>query len=115
MSNIADRLRVAARMSSAPKEICQLMEDAANKMENTTMQDYQIKHMVDRFLGWKLPENFNPDNGISFDADAAKKLHPQNHRHEPVGTNLLDAQQAEAMIRYLVEGLPPAPQDALAQ
>lgn len=25
------------------------------------MTDDQIKHMVNRFLGWKLPENFNPD------------------------------------------------------
>jgi hypothetical protein len=30
------------------------------------MSDEQIKYMVDRFLGWRLPENFNPDGGISF-------------------------------------------------
>jgi hypothetical protein len=29
------------------------------------MTDAQIKHMTERFLGWKLPENFNPDGGIS--------------------------------------------------
>ena len=28
------------------------------------LTDEQIKYMRDRFLGWKLPENFNPDNGI---------------------------------------------------
>ena len=32
------------------------------------MTEAQIKHMVDRFLMWKLPEHFNPDDGISFDA-----------------------------------------------
>ena len=31
------------------------------------MNDEQIKHMVDRFLGWRLPEHFRPDAGISFD------------------------------------------------
>jgi hypothetical protein len=65
----------------------------------------QIKHMADRFLQWKLPENFNPDGGISF-----KKIfnehtsHPM--KHEPVGTNLFDVTQAEEMIRYMVEGMP---------
>ncbi len=49
--------------------------------------DKQIKHMVDRFLGWKLPENFNPGGGISF-----KKTFNEHHpmKHEPTGTNLLD-------------------------
>lgn len=70
------------------------------------MTEEQIKHMRDRFLWWKLPENFAPDCGIHFDADAAKKLNPQNHRYEPVGTNLFDAQQAEAMVRFMVEGMP---------
>jgi hypothetical protein len=69
----------------------------------------QIKHMVDRFLCWKLPENFRPDCGIEFDADAAKKLDPRNHRYEPVGTNLFDAQQATAMVSHMLEGLPTDP------
>lgn len=25
-----------------------------------------VAHMVDRFLSWKLPKNFNPDGGIEF-------------------------------------------------
>lgn len=70
------------------------------------MTDEQIKHMVNRFLGWKLPENFRPDGGVQFDADAAKKLNPRNLRYAPYGTNLFDATQAEAMVRYIVEGLP---------
>lgn len=32
------------------------------------LTDKQIKHMVDRFLGWRLPKNFSPDAGISFKA-----------------------------------------------
>jgi hypothetical protein len=70
------------------------------------MSDTDIKHMVDRFLMWRLPENFRPDCGIHFDADAAKKLNPQNARYEPVGTNLLDATQADAMVRFMIDGLP---------
>jgi hypothetical protein len=72
------------------------------------MTDEQIKHMVDRFLCWKLPENFNPDGGISFKKTFNEHTaHPA--KHEPVGTNLLDATQADAMVRYMLEGLPMSP------
>lgn len=74
------------------------------------MTDDQIKHMVQRFLGWKLPENFSPDAGISFKPEFnvewnAKQGLP-SQRHEPVGTNLLDYTQAEAMVRHIIEGMP---------
>jgi hypothetical protein len=68
------------------------------------MTPEQIKHMVNRFLGWRLPEDFNPDGGISFKKTFNDHL-PQPTKHEPTGTNLLTATQAEAMIRYLVEGI----------
>jgi len=74
------------------------------------MTDEQIKYMVNRFLGWRLPEHFSPDAGISFkpeynvEYNAARGMSPC--RHQPVGTNLFDAQQAEAMVRYMVEGMP---------
>ena len=58
--------------------------------------------MVDRFLFWRLPEDFNPDCGIQFDADGARKIDPRNHRYEPVGTNLFSAEQATAMVRYML-------------
>jgi hypothetical protein len=67
-----------------------------------------VKHMVDRFLGWKLPANFNPDNGIIFDP-IANKGHQFESRREPVGTNLFDAGQAEAMVRYMIEGIADVP------
>lgn len=71
------------------------------------MTDEQIKQMVDRFLGWRLPENFSPDAGISFNPLFNEHMSFGPCRHEPTGTNLFDAQQAEAMIRYLVEGIDP--------
>ncbi len=76
------------------------------------MTEDQIKHMVDRFLGWKLPENFAPDDGISFEPIAGKDG-PHPFRRTPSGTNLFDAAQADAMIRYLIEGLPAAVTDEM--
>lgn len=70
--------------------------------------DALVRHMVDQFLGWRLPDNFNPDGGIQFEADAAKKLDPRNLRYEPNGTNLFDATQATEMVRYMLEGWPTA-------
>ena len=74
------------------------------------MTEDQIKHMTNRFLGWKLPADFRPDDGISFEPEFNKEYMAKQGkppmRREPSGTNLFDATQAEAMIRYLVEGLP---------
>ena len=64
------------------------------------MNDAQIKHMVDRFLAWKLPGNFSPDGGISFDPPVAVAW------PWPIGTNLLDATQVTAMVQHMVSGLP---------
>lgn len=71
------------------------------------MTDAQIKYMVDRFLMWKLPATFNPDNGVSFDPIASKGT-AHEYRREPVGTNLLGATEAEAMVRHMLDGLPSA-------
>lgn len=68
------------------------------------MTNDQISHMVNRFLGWKLPDNFNPDAGISFVPDFNVGT-PFQMRHRPVGTNLFTATQAEAMVRHMIEGL----------
>lgn len=71
------------------------------------MTEAQIKHMVDRFLMWKLPKHFSPDNGITFDPIASQGT-PHEFRREPVGTNLLAAVQAEEMVRHMIDGLPKA-------
>lgn len=49
-----------------------------------------VKQAVNKFLCWKLPEDFAPDGGISFDRSG--------HKYEPVGTNLFTAIQAERMF-----------------
>lgn len=74
------------------------------------MTDEQIKHMVNRFLGWRLPEHFRPDAGISFNPEYNVEYNTARGKppalHQPSGTNLFDASQAETMMRYMAEGLP---------
>jgi len=83
------------------------MTEAAEQNDKTpeAVDEAQIDHMVHRFLAWKLPENFNPDGGISF-----KKMFNEHTAHpmkaEPSGTNLLDWTQAQAMVRHMIDGLP---------
>lgn len=64
-----------------------------------------VRYMVSRFLQWKLPENFRPDGGISFKPFFNEHTE-YSMRAEPCGTNLFDAQQAEAMVRHMLEGAP---------
>lgn len=55
----------------------------------------RIDEMVNRFLAWRLPDDFMPDAGITF-APASSGW--------PVGTNLLTANQAKAMIEHVLDG-----------
>lgn len=68
----------------------------------------QIEHMVDRFLRWKLPENFRPDAGISFKPDFNENT-PWPNKHKPSGTNLFDCNQATEMVKFMIEDLPALP------
>lgn len=73
--------------------------------DRPSLTDAQVEHMVSRFLAWRLPEDFNPDDGISFKPMFNEHTdHPS--RHEPSGTNLFDAVQATAMVRHMIEILP---------
>jgi hypothetical protein len=69
------------------------------------VNDAQIKRMAERFLSWKLPDDFMPDAGISF--KPYSPLQTPGSPHWPVGTNLFNAQQAEEMVRHMVEAMPP--------
>src|SRR3546814_1288054 len=60
-----------------------------------------LDETVQRFLNWKLPIDFDPDCGISF-----KPVYNLNSpygmsRREPIGTNLLSADQAKAMLEHV--------------
>lgn len=67
------------------------------------MKDEQIKHMVDRFLNWRLPKPWHPDNGISY--QRPNYAHAPADHDWPTGTNLFDATQADAMVRHMLEGI----------
>lgn len=63
--------------------------------------DEQVRKMVSRFLGWKLPTDFSPDAGISFKAEFNEHAdHPM--KHQPTGTNLLTADQARGMVEFML-------------
>ena len=68
---------------------------------NTDEYEALIKKAVNAFLGWKLPKTFNPDNGISFER-AGSQGTQYEYTREPVGTNLFDATEAEAMFRACI-------------
>ena len=61
------------------------------------MDALTLQEMARRFLRWKLPEDFRPDGGVSFDQSYLSA-------HGPTGTNLLTFVQSLAMVRHLVDG-----------
>ena len=72
------------------------------------MTQDQIKHMVEQFLRWRLPETFHPDGGITFEPVGSKGTQYEFQR-EPVGTNLLTYKEALEMVLHMLDGLPAAP------
>ena len=89
----------------------QLVEDtrAAILTANSITQPAQnvpddvVEQAVNRFLSWKLPKDFHPDGGMVF---IPTKGRGYDSPHWPVGTNLLNAQQAREMLRYVIAAAP---------
>ncbi len=75
--------------------------------EETECCEEKVEQMVARFLSWKLPADFHPDAGISFqpyfNVEYMAKQGKPPMRSEPVGTNLFDAIQAKTMVRYMLD------------
>jgi hypothetical protein len=76
---------------------------AANKDTPMTQEQLEkiLPYIVARFLSWKLPADFSPDAGISFNPIYNAGT-PYEARHEPSGTNLLNADQAFEMFRHVL-------------
>lgn len=70
--------------------------------ENDEPTKALLEQMVSRFLAWRLPQDFQPDAGITF-----KPVdHPDAYTHLwPAGTNLLTAYQAKAMLEHVAAPL----------
>jgi hypothetical protein len=66
-----------------------------------------VARMVDRFLSWKLPKDFSPDSGISFKPTKPYEGDEYGNSWWPVGTNLLSADQARAMVVHMLQGIIP--------
>jgi len=56
--------------------------------------------MVSRFLAWRLPNDFGPDCGVSFDGRRDDEWN--KNKTWPIGTNLLTAEQAKAMLEHVL-------------
>lgn len=94
-------MELEARLSAAPLE--------GQGDQGSSLRDTQpgaegavlVKHMTERFLCWRLPETFNPDNGVSF---RPPEDGPNRLAHWPMGTNVFDYDQAKAMVLHMLEG-----------
>jgi hypothetical protein len=69
------------------------------------MTKEQIDHMVQRFLGWTIPETFCPDGGVKF-TKIYNEGTPYQGEYKPIGTNILNFIEATAMVKHMLEGLP---------
>lgn len=75
-----------------------------------------IDKMVDRFLAWKLPGDFGPDAGVTFNPGHIAPSSP----HWPTGTNLLTVDQTRQMFEHVTadepaEGLQPHQQRVITE
>lgn len=57
--------------------------------------------MVNRFLGWRLPSDFEPDSGVEFHRTMISGK-PRPPEWWPTGTNLLTFAQARAMLEHVL-------------
>jgi len=72
-------------------------------MKPTTMPNEVMTALVSRFLCWKLPKDFCPDAGITFERKVNGK--DREDAWGPVGTNLFTAEQAKEMFNACFSGL----------
>jgi hypothetical protein len=72
---------------------------AALMLQTPAAPSVVTSDMIGRFLSWRLPEGFSPDCFVSFDKERAK-----GNGSWPIGTNLLDAEQAKAMLQHVLGG-----------
>lgn len=72
-----------------------VMSALQDNYSEDVFSDGMIVEVTNRFLAWRLPEDFYPDGGISFDK-AYKST------HGPSGTNLLNYPQAREMVRHIL-------------
>ncbi len=92
-------------MALTDKQVSEMIDKLRIAFGVATVDDL-VKEMANRFLCWKLPKDFYPDAGISFVPEYNKEYMEKQGlppmRHEPFGTNLFHAGQAEEMVRHML-------------
>lgn len=120
INNIIEyRIHVAEQkpVSTLGEDILNLANSGENSMDidaksskaiHANIADGIIKRAVDKFLCWKLPDDFSPDGGIRF--TKAFNTHTDwPSVHEPIGTNLFTAVQAKEMFEHCLSELSTTP------
>jgi hypothetical protein len=95
-----------AQMRDALEDYYTLEQLLAYATARHASQSQVTDEMVTRFLSWKLPQDFHPDAGISFTPYDPPEYPQMREQCWPIGTNLLTATQARAMLEHVV-GNPP--------
>ena len=90
---------LCASLANTIRERIATPSDSPADVKNDAPMSKVTDEMVNRFLGWKLPRDFGPDAGVSFTP-------PANPHWWPIGTNLLTAEQARAMLEYVLSAAP---------
>ena len=110
LTRLAEDGAMSARSLEAYQRRAEELRDI--RTANETQEQHKVDpmkvtdEMVNRFLWWKLPRDFAPDCGISFDGRKPDQWNPS--REWPVGTNLFTAVQARAMLEHVLGGETPA-------
>jgi len=103
--------RDIASIDVTPEQLEHLATDALGALHGEKSAIPVVTNeMVSRFLAWPLPTYFNPDCYVSFDRVGACAVGSW-----PIGTNLLDAQQARAMLEHVLAASATAPRVTLAK
>ncbi|WHZ33442.1 hypothetical protein [Sagittula sp. MA-2] len=111
-ARLTDQLRNFAQgcrgsMWQSRDETIRLMDEAAARIAALEAElaaarrcPPSVEDMTRRFLTWPLPEDFSPDAGITFEP-VMNAGTAYEHKHQPVGTNLLNYKQAKAMVKHI--------------
>jgi len=87
---------ISKEVAQAPK-YTQILNNSYEQPSNVVnISDIPVNEVTERFLRWKLPEDFSPDGGIKFQP-------PTSHNDWPYGTNLLDFNQAKSMVEHILD------------
>lgn len=87
--------RDCATLELTTEQLEAMSTDVLADLHRVEWPAFDVSKLVDRFLGWPLPEDFGPDCYVSFDREKARQ------GSWPVGTNLFTADQARAMFEYV--------------